>query len=69
MAQTSTQVQEQVLPTYQEEFLKDLLKTAKDVAGKGQEIPNYEGFVAALTPDQLKAIQMGRRYWFVQTFA
>ena len=59
MAQTSTEVQEQVLPLYQEEFLKDLLKTAKDVAGEGQEIPDYEDFVAALTPNQLKAIQMG----------
>lgn len=59
MVQTSTAVQEQVLPTYQEEFLKDLLKTAKDVAGEGQDIPNYEDFVAALTPDQLKAIQIG----------
>jgi len=59
MVQTSTAVQEQVLPLYQEEFLKDLLKTAKDVAGEGQEIPNYEDFVAALTPQQLEAIKMG----------
>ena len=49
----------QVLPEYQEEYLKDLLPRHKTVAGEGQEIPKYEDFVAALTPEQLKAIEIG----------
>jgi hypothetical protein len=59
MVQTSTTVQDQLLPEYQENYLKDLLKTAQEVAGEGQQIPAYEDFVAALTPQQLKAIEIG----------
>ena len=59
MVQTSTTYQETVLPAYQERYLKDLLATAQAVAGEGQEIPKYEDFVAALTPEQLKAIEIG----------
>jgi hypothetical protein len=58
MAQTQTE-QTTVLPEYQEKYLKDLLATAQTVAGEGQAIPNYEDFVAALTPEQLKAIEIG----------
>ena len=54
-----TQQQDVVLPEYQEKYLKDLLATAQSVAGAGQEIPKYEDFVAALTPAQLKAIEIG----------
>jgi len=59
MVQVSTVAQESVLPAYQEKYLKDLLATAQTVAGAGQEIPKYEDFVAALTPEQLKAIEIG----------
>ena len=55
---TKTQ-QETVLPEYQEKFLKDLFETAKTVVGEGQAIPKYEDYVAALTPEQLKAIEIG----------
>ena len=55
---TKTQT-ETVLPAYQEKFLKDLLATAEKVAGEGQAIPQYEDYVAALTPAQLKAIEIG----------
>ena len=58
MAQTQTE-RTSVLPEYQEKYLKDLLATAQTVAGEGQEIPKYEDFVAALTPEQLKAIEIG----------
>tara|TARA_Y100000114_G_scaffold40664_1_gene36160 strand:+ start:27 stop:1031 length:1005 start_codon:yes stop_codon:yes gene_type:complete len=54
-----TQQTDTVLPEYQEKYLKDLLATAQSVAGAGQEIPKYEDFVAALTPEQLKAIEIG----------
>ena len=54
-----TQQTDTVLPEYQEKYLKDLLATAQAVAGAGQEIPKYEDFVAALTPEQLKAIEIG----------
>ena len=53
-----TQQTDTVLPEYQEKYLKDPL-TAQAVAGAGQEIPKYEDFVAALTPEQLKAIEIG----------
>ena len=59
MAETGTQQTDTVLPEYQEKYLKDLLATAQAVAGAGQEIPKYEDFVAALTPAQLKAIEIG----------
>ena len=59
MAETGTQQTDTVLPEYQEKYLKDLLATAQSVAGAGQEIPKYEDFVAALTPAQLKAIEIG----------
>ena len=61
MAETGTQQTDTVLPEYQEKYLKDLLATAQSVAGAGQEIPKYEDFVAALTPAQLKAIEIGTR--------
>jgi len=54
-----TQQQDVVLPEYQEKYLKDLLASAQSVAGAGQQIPKYEDFVAALTPEQLKAIEIG----------
>jgi hypothetical protein len=54
-----TQQTDTVLPEYQEKYLKDLLASAQSVAGAGQEIPKYEDFVAALTPEQLKAIEIG----------
>ena len=59
MAQTGTQQADIVLPEYQEKYLKDLLASAQAVAGAGQQIPKYEDFVAALTPEQLKAIEIG----------
>ena len=59
MVEVSKVQSETVLPAYQEKFLKDLLATATKVAGEGQEIPKYEDYVAALTPAQLKAIEIG----------
>jgi hypothetical protein len=55
--QTVRQEQLQLLPAYQEEFLKDLLASTTEQAGIPTYIPERQ--VAALTPAQLQAIQLG----------
>lgn len=57
MSQTTTQTSASFLPEYQEEYLKDLLASARARAGEPTFIPERQ--VAGLTPGQLQAIQLG----------
>ena len=57
MSQTVRTEQLQVLPEYQETFLKDLLASTSTLANRPTTIPEYQ--VAGLTPAQQQAIQLG----------
>jgi len=57
MAETVRTEQLQVLPEYQETFLKDLLASTSTMANQATTIPEYQ--VAGLTPAQQQAIQLG----------
>jgi len=57
MAQTTTQSSASFLPEYQEEYLKDLLASARARAGEPTFIPERQ--VAELTPGQRQAIELG----------
>ena len=54
---TSTVVSKTQLPSYQENFLKDLLKSVDKLGAKRVDIPKAE--VAGLTPAQQEAIRLG----------
>ena len=57
MAETVRTEAVTVLPEYQETFLKDLLASTSTLAGQPTAIPEYQ--VAAMTPLQQQAIQLG----------
>tara|TARA_R100001440_G_scaffold49766_1_gene69686 strand:+ start:577 stop:1470 length:894 start_codon:yes stop_codon:yes gene_type:complete len=57
MVDTVRTEQLQVLPEYQETFLKDLLASTSTLANRAAAIPEYQ--VAGLTPAQQQAIQLG----------
>ena len=57
MVDTVRTEQVQVLPEYQETFLKDLLASTSTMANKPTTIPAYQ--VAGMTPAQQQAIQLG----------
>tara|TARA_R100000458_G_scaffold58844_2_gene67822 strand:+ start:3464 stop:4357 length:894 start_codon:yes stop_codon:yes gene_type:complete len=57
MVDTVRTEQLQVLPEYQETFLKDLLASTSTLANRPTTIPEYQ--VAGLTPAQQQAIQLG----------
>jgi hypothetical protein len=57
MSQTVRTEQLQVLPDYQETFLKDLLASTSTMANQPTTIPEYQ--VAGMTPAQQQAIQLG----------
>lgn len=57
MAETVRTEALQVLPEYQETFLKDLLASTSTMANKATTIPAYQ--VAGMTPAQQQAIQLG----------
>jgi hypothetical protein len=60
MADTSTVLQGQYLPEYQETYLKDLLASTSALGAEGGPyIPAYEAYIAGLSPAQQKAIQTG----------
>jgi hypothetical protein len=57
---TSTVLQGQFLPDYQEKFLKDLLASTSTLGGEGGPyVPAYESYIAGLTPAQQQAINLG----------
>ena len=57
---TSTVLQGQYLPAYQEKFLKDLLASTSKLGSQGGPyIPAYESYIAGMAPAQQRAIQMG----------
>lgn len=57
MVDTVRTEQVQVLPEYQETFLKDLLASTSTMANQPTTIPAYQ--VAGMTPAQQQAIQLG----------
>ena len=59
MAVTKTQ-QEVVLPKYQEDFLKDMLKSTEYLTSRGMEVPDYRDYIADLSPEELEAFELAR---------
>lgn len=56
MAVTKTQ-QEVVLPKYQEDFLKDMLKSTEYLTSRGMDVPEYRDYIAGLSPEELEAFK------------
>ena len=48
------------IPEYQTTYLKDLFASARDVVGNVGPIPDYQDYIAGLSPTQLSAMQLGR---------